>query len=74
MNEKYIRYTFEKMKAENELIEVRAISSRSNYSGYFRSVDNLINEIKRYENCNIYFVFNKISDACYSREQTERFI
>lgn len=74
MNEKYIRYTFEKMKAENELIEIRAISSRSNYSGYFKSVDNLISEIKRYENCNIYFVLNKISDACYSREQTERFI
>jgi len=74
MDEKYIRYTFELMKAENELIEVRTISSRSNYSGYFKSVDNLIKELHKYQNGNIYFVLNKISDACYSREQRECFI
>ena len=74
MNEKYIRYTFELMKQENELIEVRVINSRSNFSGYFKSVDNLIKAISGFENSTIYFVMNKISDACYSREQRERFI
>lgn len=74
MNEQHIRKTFELMKQENELIEVRAINSRSNYSGYFKNVDNLIKELPRFDDCNIYFVMNQISDACYSREQRERFI
>jgi hypothetical protein len=74
MNEIQIRHTFELMKSENELIEVRTISSRSNYSGYFKSVDKLIEQLKNYDNANIYFILNKISDACYSREQRDKFI
>lgn len=74
MDETQIRYSFELLKKENELIEVRAITSRSNFSGYFKSIDNLISELPKYSNGNVYFVMNEISDACYSREQTERFI
>ena len=42
MNEITIRRTFELLKQENELIEVRLVGARTNLSGYFKSVDNVI--------------------------------
>lgn len=74
MNERQIRYTFELLKEENELIEVRAITPRTNYSGYFKSVDLLVSQISKINAGNVYFVLNKISDACYSRDQHDCFI
>ena len=73
-NERQIRYTFELLKKQEDVIEVRCITSRSNYSGYFKNVDNIIKELPRYSNGNVYFVLNKISDGCYSREQHEVFV
>lgn len=74
MDERQIRYTFELLKKPEDVIEVRCITSRSNYSGYFKNVDNIIKELPRYSNGNVYFVLNKISDGCYSREQHEVFV
>lgn len=74
MDERQIRYTFELLKKPEDVIEVRCITSRSNYSGYFKNVDNIIKELPRYSNGNVYFVLNKISDGCYSREQHEKFV
>ena len=71
MNETQIRYAFELFKLPEDVIEVRCITSRTNYSGYFKNVDTIIRELPKYSNGNVYFVFNKISDACYSREQCE---
>jgi KaiC/GvpD/RAD55 family RecA-like ATPase len=71
MNELTIRHTFDLMKADNDLVEVRVISGKSIYSGYFKSVEKLIEELKRYQTGNIYFVLNEISDACYSRDQRD---
>jgi hypothetical protein len=61
------------MKSEGELIEVRIVG-RQILSGYFKSVDTLISQIERFSDSNIYFVLNKISDACYSREQRDKFV
>ena len=75
MNELNIRRTFEIFKPDNDLVEVRIIGTQGkSFSGYFRDVDTCINELKRYDSYNIYFVLNKISDACYSREQQNRII
>ena len=74
MDERQIRHTFELLKKPEDVIEVRCITSRSNYSGYFKNVDNIIKELPRYSNGNVYFVLNKISDGCYSREQHETFV
>ncbi len=74
MNEITIRRTFELLKQENELIEVRLIGARTNLSGYFKSVDNVIKSLSKTSNCNVYFVLNRISDACYAREQSEKLI
>jgi archaellum biogenesis ATPase FlaH len=75
MDTNQIRYAFELMKEPDELIEVRVIQKNGkNISGYFKSVDKLIPLVTKYDNENIYFVMNKISDACYSRDQRDRMV
>lgn len=71
MNEQQIRYAIDLIK-QNGLVEVRILQGKKSISGYFKDVDNIIREIKRYEDANIYFVLNEINDACYSREQKEK--
>lgn len=59
------------------MTEVRILASYGTYSGYFRSYDNLINQLRQLGNVDgaqVYFVLNKINDACYSRVQCERFV
>ena len=50
------------------------IGARSNLSGYFKSVDNVIKSLSKTSNCNVYFVLNRISESCYAREQSEKLI
>lgn len=71
MNLNTVKYTFELIKP-NQLIEVRVIGSKT-YSGYFKEVDVLISELERFDKENIYFVLNEINEACYSREQKDKF-
>lgn len=54
--------------------EVR-ILGRYQYSGYFRSFDNLVREIEPYTNMDdeqLYFTINEINPDCYGRHQCER--
>lgn len=74
MNENEIRRTIETIKGQNQLVEVRILNGRKTFSGYFKNVDNLIREIKKYDCGNIYFIFNQIKDECYHREQCERML
>lgn len=56
--------------------EVR-ILGKFQYSGYFKSVDNLIAQIEPFtemEDEQIYFILNKIEDACYGRQQCEKMV
>lgn len=73
INEEQVRLAIDLIK-NNGLVEVRVIGSGKFdiFSGYFKNIDNLINEIKRFDKENIYFVLNEIDQACYSREQQER--
>lgn len=56
------------------LFEVRILSGKKTYSGYFTDVNTMLKEIDKFENCAIYFVFNRINEACYSREQRNKFV
>ncbi len=71
MKENIVKYALETIK-DNGLIEVRVLGSKT-YSGYFKDVDLLLKELPRFENENIYFVLNEINEACYSREQKDKF-
>lgn len=77
MNEYSIRKTFEALQKQDEPIEVRIVSGKATFSGYFKDIDNLIEKLKPFDKvstANIYFVLNKINDDCYDRQQCEMFI
>lgn len=73
MDETQIRLALDVLK-DNGLVEVRLFVNKRAYSGYFRNPDNLIKELKKYQNEVIYFVFNDIDPACYNRVQQEKII
>lgn len=61
---------------DGNFTEVR-ILGRFNYSGYFKSLDNLLAQLPMYaelEEEQVYFVLNKIEAGCYGRPQCEKFI
>ena len=61
---------------DGNFTEVR-ILGRFQYSGYFKSVDNLINEIAPYaemDNEQVYFTLNAINPDCYGRQQCEKIV
>lgn len=76
MNEITIRQWYDTFKSGEELVEVRIVDNayKRTYSGYFTDVDTLLNEIRKYDNCNIYFTLNAIKPACYDREQHDRIV
>ena len=54
--------------------EVRILSQYATFSGYFKSYDNLISQLRKLgnvEGAQVYFVLNQIDDACYGRAQCE---
>lgn len=75
MNEITIRQWYDTFKSGEELVEVRIVdNAKRTYSGYFTDVNTLLNEIRKYDNCNIYFTLNAINPACYDREQHDRIV
>jgi energy-coupling factor transporter ATP-binding protein EcfA2 len=76
INEETIRRWWQIFVEENGFTEVR-ILGKFQFSGYFQNVNNLIECIKPYaemEEEQIYFVMNKIDEACYGRQQCEKII
>lgn len=79
IDEYELRKALAVLKPDGELFEVRAIagSGRLNFSGYFRDADILIERLRHLnptEPVNIYFTLNDVNEACYAREQRERFV
>lgn len=76
MNEITIRQWYDTFKSGEELVEVRIVDNayKRTYSGYFTDVNTLLNEIRKYDNCNIYFTLNAINPACYDREQHDKIV
>lgn len=76
MNEITIRQWYDTFKSGEELVEVRIVDNayKRTYSGYFTDVNTLLNEIRKYDNCNIYFTLNAINPACYDRGQHDRIV
>ena len=70
MNTSEIRKFFDILKDNRKLTEVRILDRRKTFSGYFTSVDTMLEQLKRYDNFNIYFTLNAINPACGSRSQS----
>jgi len=72
-NSTEIRRTLDIFKPNGALIEIRAMSGKTIYSGYFRKVDEILKKIENTRET-WYFVLNEIDEACYSRDQNNKIL
>jgi archaellum biogenesis ATPase FlaH len=57
------------------LTEIRLIAPDGKIaSGYFKNIENLILELRKYPGYGVYYTINRINDDCYGRAQLEHFI
>ena len=76
INENTLRQWWHVFKNDSELVEIR-ILGKFQYSGYYKNIDKLIEDIKPYEELpdeQIYFTLNDIDDGCYGRAQCEKIL
>lgn len=76
INIETIRRWWDVFVGDGGFTEVRILGKFS-YSGYFKSVDNLLEAIQPYTEMDdeqIYFVLNDIAPSCYGRKQCEKFV
>ena len=76
INEATLRQWWHVFKNDSELVEIRMLG-KFTYSGYYKNIDKLIEDIKPYEELpeeQIYFTLNEIDDGCYGRAQCETII
>ena len=76
INEATLRQWWHVFKNDSELVEIRMLGKFA-YSGYYKNIDKLIEDIKPYEELpdeQIYFTLNEIDDGCYGRAQCEKII
>lgn len=79
IDELEIRKAIALLKPDGQLFEIRYIgeSGRLNFSGYFTDADVLIDKLNHLaptESGNIYITLNAINEACYSRQQHNKFV
>ena len=71
-----LKKTWDLFVGNDGFTEVR-ILGKFQYSGYFKSFDNLCKQLEPYTEMDdeqIYFVMNNISSDCYARPQCEKFL
>lgn len=76
INENTLRQWWHVFKDDSELVEVRILGKFA-YSGYYKNIGKLIEDIKPYEDMpdeQIYFTLNDIDDGCYGRAQCEKIV
>lgn len=81
IDEQQIRQWWSLFVGDNNLVEIRLLG-KTTYSGYFKSVDVMIEKLRPllnnpnpYDgNLQAYYTLNKIDDALYSREQRDKFV
>ena len=78
INEKEIRKALLQLHSNNDLFEVRIISSnkKKNMSGFFKDVDVLLKAFETVDltGCNVYITLNQINESCYSLIQRDHFV
>lgn len=76
INEAEIRKALALLKKPGEIFEIRIVgTSKKIFSGYFKDVDLMINQLKTLDlkKANVYFTINAINEACYDRSQRDQF-
>ena len=76
-DEAEIRKALAILKPNNEIFEIRILgAAKKNFSGYFRDVDVMLEELKKIDlrGTNVYFSVNSVNEACYDRQQRDKLI
>ena len=76
-DEAEIRKALAVLKPNDEIFEIRILgAAKKNYSGYFRDVDIMLDELKKIDlkGANVYFSVNSVNEACYDRQQRDKLI
>lgn len=77
-DENEIRKAIQLMKPDGQLFEIRLLKKnpKRTISGYFRSVDVMLEEFKKLDlrGFSTYITLNTINPDCYSRAQSDRFV
>ncbi len=68
MDAQEIRRWHSVFKRDDELFEIRILGDRT-WSGYFYDIEKAIEQLKPFDNANIYYSINEVKKACASREQ-----
>lgn len=78
INEYQLRRAIQIMKPSGQLFEVRLLkkSPKRTWSGYFTSADKLVTALKSIDlrGVSAYITLNRLTDACYAREQHDKFV
>lgn len=76
-DEAEIRKALAILKPNDEIFEIRILgAAKKNFSGYFRDVDVMLEELKKIDlrGTNVYFSVNSVNEACYDRQQRDKLI
>ena len=76
IDEVEVRKAISAIKGDS-LFEIRIIPAKGKpISGYFKSADKAVECLKKQnlKDTNVYIVLNAIDDACYDREQKDKFV
>lgn len=76
-DEAEIRKALAILKPNDEIFEIRILgAAKKNYSGYFRDVDVMLDELRKIDlkGANVYFSVNSVNEACYDRQQRDKLI
>ena len=73
-NEAIIRQWWQTMHPDGSLVEIRILSGKKTYSGYFTDINTLITALEPFQGCGIYATLNPVKEACYSRTQRDQFV
>lgn len=73
IDETEIRRWWEEEKHNGTLTEIRLISPEGKIgSGYFKDIDTLISEVRKYPGYGVYYTLNTPLDECYGRLQANK--
>lgn len=74
IDERTIRQWWDVFHREAPLTEIRVLSGKKNFSGYFKDVDTMIAQLRQYDGFGIYATLNEVKEACYGRTQMDTII
>lgn len=74
IDEKTMRQWWQTFHHEDTLTEIRILSGKKTFSGYFTDIDTLMAKVKEFDGCGIYATLNSVKAACYDRTQHDAFV